>query len=145
MLREIPNKEVNKLWEILNAEDQDLITKDEAMDLGFTYLIEQGFTPSNGNVSLPEIYLNMVSENMEALIIPLHETDDRYSEKSLALKVQEAMGSETEIKLSNVDDSGLVADYDFICGIFENHGYVDIYYVKAYNGLIVTEVSVSNE
>ena len=145
MLREIPNKEVNKLWEILNAEDQDQITKDEATDLGFTYLIEQGFTPSSGNVSLPEIYLNMVSENMKALVIPLHETDDRYSKESLAVKVQEAMGSETEIKLSKVDDGGLISDFAFICGIFENYGYVDIYFVKAYNGLIVTEVSVSDE
>ncbi len=49
------NPEVKRLWEILNAEDQGNLTKTEATDLGFTYLLESGFEPNQENSNLPEI------------------------------------------------------------------------------------------
>jgi len=50
--------------------------------------------------------------------------------------------------LSDVDESGLVSDYAFIMGIFENYGYMDIYYLKIPHGetsIYITEVNVSEE
>ena len=141
----MPNKklspQVKRLWEILNAQDQGNLTKAEATDIGFTYLIESGFTPSNDNLSLPEIYIRMVSVNMDTL------QWSRLTKADLALKVAEAIGCES-VELNNIDEDGLSSDYAFICGIFENWGYIDLYYLIPpidSEVLLITGMTVSDE
>jgi len=53
-----------------------------------------------------------------------------------------------DILLSDVDESGLVCDYAFIGSLFQDYGYLDIYYLKIPHGektIYITEVSASNE
>jgi hypothetical protein len=56
---------------------------------------------------------------------------------------------ELSTSLNDIDESGLVADYAFIMGIFEHYGYMDIYYLKIPFGddetIYITEVLVSAE
>lgn len=50
--------------------------------------------------------------------------------------------------LTDVDESGLVKDYAFIGSVFEDIGYIDIYYLKIPYGnetIYITEVSATNE
>jgi hypothetical protein len=140
MRNEIPNTEVAKLWSILNAEEQGNLTKAEATDLGFTYLIENGFKP-NDNSSLPQIYFHMVSENMDNLQWA------RLTKENLAVEVAKAVGCET-IDLSEVDEGGLCSDYAFCSGIFEYYGYIDIYFLVPpieSEVLLITGMTVSDE
>jgi len=53
-----------------------------------------------------------------------------------------------DVLLSDVDESGLVCDYAFIGSLFQDYGYLDIYYLKIPHGkktIYITEVSTSNE
>jgi len=136
----LPRTEVTKLHETLKAQEQGVITKAEATDIGFTYLLEQGFKPQ-GNLSLPEIYIRMVAENMDSL------QWNRLTKENLATKVAMAIGCES-VELQDIDEDGLSSDYAFICGIFENWGYIDIYYLIPpidSEVLLITGMSVSDE
>ncbi len=146
MPNELPNPQVKRLHEILNAQDQDNLTKAEATDLGFTYFLENGFTPPKGNLSLPQIYFGMVAENMDTLITEFDgKQDQRRTKEDLALSVAKAIGCEA-VELNDVDEEGLSLDFAFLVGIFESYGYIDIYYVKAaFDKIGVSEVSVSDE
>ena len=135
------NDLLNRLHEILNNQDQGHLTKTEATDMGFLYLIENGFTPHKDNLSLWEIYFNMVSENMANL------QWGRFTKEELAARIAIAIGCDT-IELNDIDEEGLSSDYAFICGIFENYGYIDLYYlIPPVNSevLLVTGVTVSDE
>jgi hypothetical protein len=51
-------------------------------------------------------------------------------------------------KLQKIEKSGLISDYAFVCGIFKEYGYIDIYYLKIPYGeekIYITEVSVSED
>jgi len=136
----LPRTEVTKLHETLKAQEQGSITKAEATDIGFTYLLEQGFKPQ-GNLSLPEIYIRMVAENMDSL------QWNRLTKENLATKVAMAIGCES-VELQDIDEDGLSSDYAFICGIFKNWGYIDIYYLIPpidSEVLLITGMSVSDE
>jgi len=53
-----------------------------------------------------------------------------------------------DVSLSEVDESGLVGDYAFIGSLFQDYGYLDIYYLKIPHGektIYITEISASNE
>jgi hypothetical protein len=57
-----------------------------------------------------------------------------------------------DTNLSDVDESGLVGDYAFLGSIFQNYGYMDIYYLKipfdksgSNNTIYITEIAVSAE
>jgi len=51
-------------------------------------------------------------------------------------------------RLSDVDESGLVADYAYVIGMFDDYGYMDIYYLTIPYGdekIYITEVSLCRE
>ena len=140
MRNELPNKQVKRLHEILNDHEQGNLTKNEATDLGFTYLLETGFTPQE-NLSLPQLYIRMVAENMDNLQWA------RLTKEELALRVAEAIGCEN-IELNDIDEDGLSSDYAFLVGIFEQYGYIDIYYLRPpvnSEVLLITGMTVSDE
>ena len=135
------NPQVARLHEILNAEDQGLITKQEASDLGFTYLMEQGYTPRSTNDNLVQIYFYMVAENIDSL------QWNRWTKEELEEKVAVLIGKD-KVELGEIDEEGLVSDYAFLCGIFENYGYIDIYYLIPpieSEVLLITGTTVSEE
>ncbi|MCI4437524.1 MAG: hypothetical protein JHC33_12015 [Ignisphaera sp.] len=70
----------------------------------------------------------------------------RWIKEELQAHLQEKFGLTSE--LSDVDESGLVCDYAFVMSIYEDHGYIDIYYLISPVGeenIYITEVSVSEE
>ena len=134
------NPEVKKLYEILNAEDQGLITKQEATDLGFAYMLDQGYTRIS-NDTIVDIYFCMVAENIDSL------QWNRWTKQEIAEKVAELIGKD-KVEFEEIDEGGLVCDYAFLCGIFENYGYVDIYYLIPpidSEVLLITGTEVSEE
>jgi Rad3-related DNA helicase len=70
----------------------------------------------------------------------------RWTKEELQLHLQEKFGLTSE--LENIDESGLVADYAFLMSIYEDYGYIDIYYLISPLGeddIYITEISVSDE
>jgi hypothetical protein len=68
----------------------------------------------------------------------------RWTKEELQLHLQEKFGLTSE--LEDIDESGLVADYAFLMGIYEDYGYIDIYYLISPLGednIYITEISVS--
>ena len=142
MRNELPNKQVKRLHEILNDHEQGNLTKNEATDLGFMYLLETGFTPQE-NLSLPQFYIRMVTENMDNLQWATG------TKKDLALRVAEAIGSNS-VELQKIDKEGICedGDYGWLVGIFENWGYIDSSYSKMAFGSKyrrIVEIRISDE
>jgi Rad3-related DNA helicase len=70
----------------------------------------------------------------------------RWTKEELQLHLQDKFGLTSE--LEDIDESGLVADYAFLMGIYEDYGYIDIYYLLSPLGeddIYITEISVSDE
>jgi Rad3-related DNA helicase len=70
----------------------------------------------------------------------------RWIKEELQSHLQEKFGLTSE--LEDIDESGLVADYAFLMGIYEDYGYIDIYYLISPFGednIYITEISVSDE
>ena len=138
----IPHTAVTKFYEVINAEDKGLLTKNEASDILFTYLIEQKLTPTSDNASVVDIYFSMVAQNMDVL------QWNRMTKEQIAEAVNGAIGKTDAVELQDIDEDGLSSDYAFIVGIFENYGYIDIYYLIPpidSEVLLITGMSVSDE
>lgn len=140
MKRELPYPQLKTLYDILNAQDKGNLTKAEATTMGFTHLLENGFKDDE-NLSLPQIYIRMVAINMDTF------QWNRLTKEQLNEQIAEAMGAE-KVELQDIDEDGLSCDYAFIVGIFENWGYIDLYYLIPpidSEVLLVTGMSVSDE
>lgn len=141
MRNNFPHTAVTKFYEVLNAEDKGLITKSEASDILFTYAIENKLEIQSDTTNVVDIYFRMVAQNMDTL------QWNRLTKEQISEAVAIAVGKET-IELDNIDEGGLSSDYAFICGIFENYGYIDIYYLIPpidSEVLLITGMSVSDE
>jgi len=141
MRNNFPHTAVTKFYEVLNAEDKGLITKSEASDILFTYAIENELEIQSDTTNVVDIYFRMVAQNMDTL------QWNRLTKEQLSEAVAIAVGKET-VELDNIDEGGLSSDYAFICGIFENYGYIDIYYLIPpidSEVLLITGMSVSDE
>ena len=141
MRNNFPHTAVTKFYEVLNAEDKGLITKSEASDILFTYAIENKLEIQSDTTNVVDIYFRMVAQNMDTL------QWNRLTKTQISEAVAIAVGKET-VELNNIDEGGLSSDYAFICGIFENYGYIDIYYLIPpidSEVLLITGVTVSDE
>jgi len=70
----------------------------------------------------------------------------RWTKESLSEHLAAKFG--LPVDLQEVDEEGLVGDYAFLWGLFEEWGYVDIYYLKIPIGeqsIYITEINVSKE
>ena len=90
---------------------------------------------------MKEEKINHIQESSERLV------GTRWRNKE---QLQEHLRSTYELStvLDDIDESGLVNDYAFIMGIFEDYGYMDIYYLKIPFGeksIYITEVNISKE
>jgi hypothetical protein len=87
--------------------------------------------------------VNKINDIKEYASTLLH---TRWTKEELQAHLQEKFGLTSE--LGDVDESGLVCDYAFLMGIYEDYGYIDIYYLISPLGedsIYITEISVSDE
>lgn len=87
---------------------------------------------------------NQIKQYMETLV------GSRWSVESLSKHLSDKFG--LDVELNDIDEEGLLHDYALLWGIFEEWGYVDIYYLKmpydktgTGDTIYITEVSVSKE
>jgi hypothetical protein len=141
MRNNFPHTVVTKFYEVLSAEDQGLITKSEASDILFTYAIENELEIQSDKTNVVDIYFRMVAQNIDTL------QWNRLTKTQISEAIAIAVGKET-IELQDIDEGGLSSDYAFICSIFENFGYIDIYYLIPpvdSEVLLITGTEVSDE
>jgi len=70
----------------------------------------------------------------------------RWTKEELEKHLQEKFNLTST--LEEIDESGCVADYAFLMGIYDYYGYIDIYFLKVpydEKDIFITEISVSAE
>lgn len=88
-------------------------------------------------IDIEEIKMDIATNLAEEILY------SRYTKEELLLLLNQSFGNNNE--LNEVDESGLICDYQFIYGINKAWGYMDIYYLKVPHGdktIHITEVSV---